>query len=111
MDEKILDDKEVEKIFKKRTKKAYWLNYLYFWLTFVILWIMLSSTGMAEEDSSFDLKYGFIFTAIISSFVLAHLIAKKFSRYEKLDELRIKEGLSQEEFRSKYYGVLEIDDK
>ncbi len=48
---------------------------------------------------------------MIASFILAHKIAKKYSRNEELDELRAKEGLDYKSFNSKYAKIFEIFDK
>jgi hypothetical protein len=91
--------------------KAYWLNYLGYWLVFILCSLVLSSIDHYDgEPLVFNFKLGFIITSIISSFILAHFIAKKYRRNEEIDELRVKEGLDYKEFNSKYGHLLKIID-
>lgn len=92
--------------------KTYWFNYLSFWLIFILACVVLGNINtMDGEPKNLDLKLGFMITSIFSSFVLAHLIAKKYSKNEEVDELRVKEGLDYKEFNSKYGSLLKIMDK
>lgn len=93
---------------KERIKKSYWINYLGYWAIFVFIVFMFSDYDL--ETGYFDFKYGFLITCIISNFFLAHFVAKKYSRDEKIDELRTKEGLSYEEFNLKYGKLLDVLD-
>jgi len=89
--------------------KVYWLNLFYYWLIFIIASILVAgSRDLADEPTGFNFTFGFTFVSICSAFVLGHVIARKFSRGEELDELRTKEGLSHQEFRSKYGKVFDI---
>lgn len=93
--------------------KAYWINYFGFWGIFIIACLIMANTDSYDggPSNTFDFKTGFIITSIIASFFLAHFVARKYSRNEELDELRVKEGLSYQEFNSKYGKILEIIDK
>lgn len=63
--------------------KTYWINYFGYWLIFVLFWLIISGAGNYEsEPIHFDFKFGFIFTSIITSFILAHFVAKKYSGNE-----------------------------
>ena len=101
------------KIKLSNKNKTYWLNYLGYWLIFIFSCLVFGNIEYYDGGSpvGFDFKFGFMATSIISAFVLAHLIAKKYSKYEQLDEFRIKEGLDYKEFNSKYGRLLEIMDK
>ena len=92
--------------------KVYLKNYFGFWLIFVFICLIASYVSNYDgEPRNFDFKSGFIFTSIIASFILANLIAKKYSKNEEIDELRKKEGLDYKEFNLKYGKVFEIYDK
>lgn len=98
------------KIKISNVNKLYWINYLAYWLIFALIVLITSGSGDGESWN-FNLKFGLIATSAISSFILAHFVAKKFYRSEKIDELRIKEGLEYKEFNSKYGKLLDIIDK
>jgi len=90
--------------------KNYWKNYLGYWAIFALA-VLITGHGSVENGEPDDYKHGFLFVSIITSFILANLIAKKYSISDEIDELRIKEGLEHKEFNSKYGKIFEIYDK
>jgi uncharacterized membrane-anchored protein len=98
------------KIKLSNKNRAYWINYAGYWLIFILISLALGSANY-DDLGSFNFKLGFIGTSIIASFVLANNVAKKYRRYEEMDELRIKEGLEQREFNQKYGKLFDIIDK
>ena len=94
-------------------KKAYWKNYFGFWLVFIVACLIMGNIDSYDggPSGSFSFRTGFIIVSIVSTFILAHLVAKKYSKNEEVDELRVKEGLTYQEFNSKYGKLFEILDK
>jgi len=69
--------------------KVYWTNYFGYWLIFILVSIILGSINRIEDGPIFfNFKEGFVITSIISTFILAHMIARKYSGYNDIDKIR-----------------------
>lgn len=86
--------------------KIFWKNLFYYIMIFIGA-CFLFSLGF-EEYSEFNLLDGYLITSFICVLWLGFKIAMNFSRNEDLNDLRIKEKLTWEEFRKKYKEIIDI---
>ena len=66
--------------------KAYWFNYFSFWGIFIITCLIFGNMDSYDggPSGSFSFRTGFIIVSIVSTLVLAHLVAKKYSKNEEV---------------------------
>jgi hypothetical protein len=92
--------------------KFYWINYFGFWLIFAgVLFLVSVVINTDGEPNRYDFKTGYIVIATISTFILAHKIARSYERSVEIDELRVKENMEYKEFNAKYGKMMEIYNK
>lgn len=88
--------------------RTVWKNFFMAVTVFVGAWLLLGFSIDAGTGAAFGLQEAFNILAFIAIIYGCFRIGMYFGRSHDFDRLRIKEGLSWEEFNTKYKDILNV---